>query len=112
MITNIVGGMWWTASASLGLRLLPKSNFAQYGSAAGIVGSIGGILLAPLVGVFLDYSHHVYRYTFLISSGLGVAALLATLVLHSKFMAFGGPRNYVAPEGRTTNSDPDLISKE
>jgi MFS family permease len=101
VIFNVISGMWWTVSASLGLRLLPRANFAQFGSAAGIVGNLTAILLAPVVGMFLDYSHHVYRYTFLISAGLGASALLVTLVLHHKFMAFGGPKNYVAPDGGT-----------
>ncbi len=60
--------------------------------------SIGFMLLAPVVGLLLDHLQHDYRYTFLIGSGLAVAALFSTLILHRKFMQLGGPDHYTAPE--------------
>jgi hypothetical protein len=39
-----------------------------------------------------------YRSTYLASFGLTVLALLAGFLLHSKFMALGGPDHYVARE--------------
>ena len=51
-----------------------------------------------IMGKFLDYSHHKYRSTYLASFGLTVLALLAGFLLHSKFMALGGPNHYVARE--------------
>jgi len=93
-----LSGTWLTATASIGQRLLPKPAFARFSSATGIVINLVGIIVSPAVGIFLDYTHHVYRYTFLISSGLAMLALLTSLVLHRKFMALGGPKNYVAPD--------------
>lgn len=95
---GVVAGSWATCTASIGQRLLPKGEFAQFDSARGMILSFGFMLLAPAVGYFLDHVHHNYRYTFFVGFGLTLTALLASLVLQSKFMALGGPENYVAPE--------------
>jgi len=94
---GVVSGMWYTVAASLGARLLPKANYAQLASAAGIIGSLCGIILSPSVGLLLDYSNHTYRYTYLIGAGLATLAFTANLVLYKKFMALGGPKAYIAP---------------
>jgi SPFH domain / Band 7 family len=49
------------------------------------------MFVGPIMGKFLDYSHHIYRCTYLASFGLTVPALLAGFLLHSKFMARGRP---------------------
>lgn len=98
MAHGVVAGSWATCTASIGQRLLPKGEFAQFDSARGMILSFGFMLLAPAVGYFLDHVHHNYRYTFFVGFGLTLTALLASLVLQSKFMALGGPENYVAPE--------------
>ncbi|MCE0498244.1 MAG: MFS transporter [Methylacidiphilales bacterium] len=95
---NVVSGSIFTAWASLQQRLLPRNKFAEIGSVGGILGACCGMLLTPAVGEFLDYMHHDYRYTFFISAGFTILALGAFLVLHHRFMALGGPKNYVAPE--------------
>jgi hypothetical protein len=56
------------------------------------------LFVGPIMGKFLDYSHHIYRCTYLASFGLTVLALLAGFLLHSKFMARGGPNHYIARE--------------
>jgi hypothetical protein len=56
------------------------------------------MFVGPIVGKFLDDSHHIYRSTYLASFGLTVLALLAGFLLHRKFMARGGPNHYVARE--------------
>jgi MFS family permease len=97
--TGVVSGVWLTSVASLGLRLLPKAEFAQFASAAGIVQALFGIVTGPAIGLFLDrVVHHNYRYTFFIGFGIGTAALLCNFALHRRFMKLGGPKNYVAPE--------------
>jgi MFS family permease len=78
--------------------MLPRAEFAQFGSAFGIIGSICWIILAPLCGFSLDHLHHHYRYTFLMSFGLSLAGIFLLLILHRKFTALGGPKNYVPPE--------------
>jgi MFS family permease len=95
---GIVTGVWMTATASLPQRLLPAGKFAEYYSAAGIVNCISQILIGPILGMFLDYTHHAYRYIFFVSLGLTALCLWACMALHRKFMALGGPDNYVAPE--------------
>jgi len=95
---GVISGTWMTATASIGQKLLPKGKFAQFASASGLVTSIGVIGIGPVMGKFLDYSHHVYRYTFLASFALTALALAVGFVVHSKFVALGGPKNYRAPE--------------
>ncbi|MCE0499655.1 MAG: MFS transporter [Methylacidiphilales bacterium] len=96
--SGLIGGTAVTGGASLGQRLLPRAEFAQFASAGGLLYSVSWILLPPLIGIFLDHTHHNYRYTFLMGAYLGFLGSAALLVLHSKFMALGGPKNYVPPE--------------
>jgi MFS family permease len=103
---GVVAGIWQTGTASIGQRLLPKAEFAQFGSAGGAIGSVAWMMLAPLSGLLLDHVHRDYRYTYLIGFGLTIAGLLGFLVLHSKFMALGGPERYVAPESRRPGRSP------
>jgi MFS family permease len=95
---GVLAGSLITATSSLGQRLLPRDKFAEIGSAGGIIGAVSAMLLAPILGKFLDYTHHEYRYTFFVSAILTLMALGAFLVLHGRFIALGGPSNYVAPE--------------
>ncbi len=95
---GVVAGTGGTAGASLGQRLLPRAEFAQFSSAAGILSGLSWIVLPSVVGIFLDHAHHEYRYTLLMSSCLGFIGFAVMLVLHAKFMALGGPTKYVAPE--------------
>jgi MFS family permease len=95
---GVVTGIWVTSTASLAQRLLPKSKFAQFASAGGIVANLSWMLLAPVSGFFLDHLNHDYRYTFFIGFGLAIIGLVSFLVLHHKFMKLGGVAHYVAPE--------------
>jgi MFS family permease len=95
---GVSSGCVFTAWASIPQRLLPREKFAEIGSVGGIIGSVIGIFFGPSVGQMLDWSHDNYRLTFLASSALTVAALWAFVILHRKFMALGGPKNYAAPE--------------
>ena len=95
---GVISGCWMTVTASINQRLLPREQFAQFSSAAGIVSSICAVMVGPVVGGFLDCTGSVYRYTYLITCGLQILALICGFVLYLKFMALGGPKNYVAPE--------------
>ena len=95
---GVTSGCIFTAWASLPQRLLPRDKFAEIGSVGGVLGSLTGIFFSPVVGEFLDLVHHDYRDTFYICSLLTLMTLGAFLVVHHKFMALGGPKNYVAPE--------------
>ena len=98
IIHNVVSGSLFTAWASLPQRLLPRAKFAEMNSAAGIIGALGTMAVVPLLGVILDAAHHNYRLTFYMCTVLTVAALATYLYVHVRFMALGGPENYVAPE--------------
>lgn len=98
MAHGIAGGIFFTASASLGQRLLPRARFAELNSAATAVSCLASVILPTAVGLFLDHEHHAYRYTFVIGFGLAVATVAAFLVLHRKFMALGGPTAYRPPD--------------
>ena len=94
---GVINGTWATATASMGARLLPGLKFAQYVSAGSMLGSICSIIAGPTIGRILDISGNVYRHTFYMSFGITIVALVLNLILHKKFMALGGPKNYVAP---------------
>ena len=94
---SVLCGSYFTVSASLWQRLLPRDKFSQIGSAGGTISCLLGIGFAPALGTFLDYTHHAYRYTFHIGLALATLALVANFVLYKRFMALGGPENYVAP---------------
>ena len=98
IIHGVISGAYFTASASLGQRLLPNAKFAELGSAGGLVASAASFTVGPLVGLFLDHANHVYRYTFFIAAGLTSLSVIALFVLHSKFVELGGANHYVAPE--------------
>ena len=95
---TVISGIFFTASASLPQRLLPRSRFAELVSAGGIVLSICNVAFPFALGAFLDHAHHDYSYTFFIGAALSVTSFVFLLVLHGKFMARGGPKGYVAPE--------------
>ncbi len=98
VLHGVLSGTYFTVASSLAQRLFPKDKFAQFGSGCGLFGSVINMSIAPLVGALLDYTHHEYRYTFTISGVLTIIAVGALIVVHQKFMKYGGPKNYVAPE--------------
>lgn len=98
VLHGVLSGCYFTASASLGQRLYPHSRFAQFASAAGIIGSLGGMAIGPVVGGVIDLSGNAYHHTFTIGSAVAVVALILAIVVHGQFMRLGGPKGYVAPE--------------
>ena len=98
IIHCVVSGMYFTLTASLPMRLLPRSRFAQFGSAAGIVASLANITAAPAVGSLLDRTGHDYRYTYFMGTLLALVTLGIALVFYRRFKMHGGPYHYVAPE--------------
>lgn len=94
---TIISGTYFTATASLGQRLYPREKFAQFASAAGLMGAVCGGLLPPTVGLVLDLSHHNYRLTFAMGAVLACLGMVALGMVYRRFVQLGGPRNYVAP---------------
>lgn len=97
VVHGVLAGSFLTVSASMLPKLLPKAKYAQYHSACGICVAISYMVLPPLVGAILDWTGHVYRYTFIIGGLLGVIGLLGFMNAYRKFMQLGGPDNYVPP---------------
>lgn len=95
---GVLSGIYFTSTASLNFRMLPKANFVQFSAAGGILGHINRIFIPPLIGIFLDQSHHVYRYTYLLGSSCAAFSFILLLVLYLKFLKMGGPKYYVAPD--------------
>jgi MFS family permease len=94
---GVLSGTFFTTTASLPQRLFPHSRFAQFASAAAMVLAISTMVVSFVVGGFLDYAHHLYRYTFTIGGIIAVAGLVSFTIVHRGFMALGGPKDYVAP---------------
>ena len=97
LLHGVLSGCYYTCAASLGQRLFPRSRFAQFASASGILNAVASLGMAPLVGLLIDRSGNLYRYTFAAALLFSTAALAAAWYAHGKFMKLGGPRNYVAP---------------
>ncbi|MFV0338935.1 MAG: MFS transporter [Chthoniobacterales bacterium] len=95
---GVLSGCYFTVAASIAQRLYPQMKFAQFASAGAIFASFGNMFLSPFVGVLIDQSGGVYRYTFVIGGALAVLALLASIYVYIRFMRLGGPKDYVAPE--------------
>jgi MFS family permease len=97
--------MWLTATAPLAPSLLPRSKFATYASALGICAAVAGMVMGPIVGSIMDMlnpgrkiDHYDFHYMYLWSSIFITLSLLASIVVFQKFMKYGGPKHYVAPE--------------
>ncbi|MDR1284406.1 MAG: MFS transporter [Opitutaceae bacterium] len=120
---GVLSGCYFTCAASLGMKLLPHQRYAQFASASGLLGSIGGMFFAPAMGEVIDgegragafvaemfsripfardwgiaVGEQNYRLTFVTGALLSLIAFAGAWVLHHQFMKLGGPRGYVAPE--------------
>jgi MFS family permease len=97
VIHGVLTGTYLTGTASLSARIFPKVKYAQFGSAAGIVGSVAYMSLAPSIGLWLDATGNNYRHTFIFGSIIAVFAVFAYLGLYRRFLKLGGHTSYVAP---------------
>lgn len=98
VLHGVLSGCYFTCAASLGQRLFPRTRFAQFASAAGIVGSLATMVMVPALGQTIDFSGNNYRLTFVLGAILASLALGAALFVYTKFVKLGGPNNYQAPE--------------
>ena len=97
VVHGFLVGCMNTSTPSISQRLLPRDKFAEIGSAGGVLSSLIGIFVAPTIGLILDHENHDYRYTFLMGFIVTIMNLAALIILYVKFMALGGPKNYIAP---------------
>lgn len=94
---GVLSGCYFTTAVPLAQRLLPHSKFAQFYSAALSCIGLGNIVVVPFVGVILDVSSQVYRYTYVASCSLAAVSLVAALIVRRQFLRLGGYKAYVAP---------------
>jgi len=97
VIHGVVSGSFFTASASIAQRVLPRLKFAEICSVAGVLIGLCNMVFAPACGMFLDHMHHNYRYTFFACAFLTLLALGSYWGLYRRFLSYGGPDHYVAP---------------
>ena len=95
---GVLSGTYFTSAASMGQRLYPQAKFAQFASAAGAVGAVCNMVLAPLLGMLIDASGSIYRFTYGVGGGFALVALLVALGVYVQFLKYGGPKNYQAPD--------------
>jgi hypothetical protein len=105
VICGTCSGFWLTATAPLAPALLPKLKFATFASVLVIAASGAQIITSPIIGAIVEHLNHGkpplardYHVMYLWASIFISLSLLVTGVVYRKFMAYGGPRNYVAPE--------------
>lgn len=94
----VVSGAYFTLTMSLPMRLFPRSRFAQFASAGGLIGGITQIVSVPIVGKILDATGNNYRLTFYMSGIIAFLAMFAAIWLYREFKKFGGVSGYIAPE--------------
>lgn len=97
VLHGVLSGCYFTSAASLGQRLFPHERYAQFASAAAMVTAPVNMVFAPLVGLIIDETGNLYRFTFLMGAILASLALGAGLVVHARFMLLGGPTHYQPP---------------
>jgi MFS family permease len=98
VIVGTLAGFWATSVASLPAVIFPQRKFATMDSAKSVITALGTMLIGPISGWSLDRMGHDYRYMYLWSSLGEILALSATVLVYRRFVTFGGPRHYVAPD--------------
>lgn len=98
VLHTVVSGVYITGTASIGQRLLPMAKFAQFSSAAGVIGATCFMILPPSLGVLIEAMNHNYRYVFLIGSLIAASSILAYIIVFFNYKKLGGDVAYAAPE--------------
>lgn len=109
LVHGVLSGTYFTAAASIGQHLLPRSRFSQFASASGLVSATAGLIVGPFLGAVLDWTGSNYRITFLFSSLFAFAAVTMWSLVYRRFMAMGGPGAYVAPGDGTMRVRTDSL---
>lgn len=98
LLHGVLSGCYLTGAAAIGQMLFPKIKYAQFASAVAAAQAVFTILIGPVLGGLLDSLHHEYRYVFAAGGLISGAAFVSGFVVYRRFMAYGGPRGYQAPE--------------
>ena len=82
--------MKWT------VEVYPRDRYGQFGSAGALFSSIGGMVLGPLAGWFIDWVK-IYRYLLIWQSAFSILGVVSALVVYRRWKTLGGPAHYQAP---------------
>jgi ACS family hexuronate transporter-like MFS transporter len=75
----------WSANLyTLASDLFPRSAVGSVVGLGGMGGAVGGMLVAPLVGIWLDWSHDAYGPLFVIAGSIYLVAFAAIYLLAPK----------------------------
>lgn len=94
---GVVSGMYFTTTAALAARLFPRSLFAQFVSAGGLLAALMNATFPLILGYVLDNTGRDYRQTFFWGAALALSAVVGLIYVHSRWQRLGGVRNYVPP---------------
>jgi MFS family permease len=94
---TLLSGCYFTVSASLPQRLFPRTLFAQFNSAFGMILALGNTLFGMLFGSILDWSGKNYRLVFVFAIVITALTIIFLGIILRKFMLLGGDKNYQPP---------------
>jgi MFS family permease len=115
LLHTVISGCYWTGTASIAQRLLPREKFAEISSAGGIIAGIINMILPPVLGGFIALMHHEYRYVFLLAAALSAIGAGCFVVLLKKYLELGGenakanlaPSLHIPPAFEIIPDDPE-----
>lgn len=97
ILHGVISGCYFTLSASLGARLLPRALFAQFSSAGAIIQAIFTMLAAPAMGRLIDFLNYNYRCVFPVALVATLLSLTLFCKLYRNYLRHGGDRAYQPP---------------
>ena len=100
VLHGVISGCFFTLTASMPSRLVPRELFAQFGSAAGLILSFCSMVMGPLLGGALDLLAHDYRSLFPVGAFLAFLSILIFLKVFRNYMKCGGDAAYQPPMPR------------
>ncbi len=112
ILHGVVSGCYFTLTASIALRLFPRSLFAQFNSANSLITSMGTMSVGgPMIGLLLDLQLSNYLWIFPIATLITFLTILGYFKILSYYNRFGGDTAYLAPnvitkEERSAAQDP------
>jgi maltose/moltooligosaccharide transporter len=83
----VISGAYYTAVASLPMRLFPQDRFMQFNSAAFLITHGTSALVSTLQGPILDYSGHNYKLTLLFGAIFAAMSVLMLVRVGRKLRA-------------------------
>ncbi len=103
---TVLSGTYFTCTASMGQILFPRSKFAQYASAGGLVTSLTVLGYSVASGIVIDATGNNYKLTFVAGLVLSVITLALLVLVYRSFIRLGGYEGYIAPGDEPPESVP------